>query len=81
MMDDVIWTKSSYSGSQGGNCVEVAWRKSTRSNPSGNCVEFAELPGKVLVRDSKNPDGGIIEFAPDAWRKFIAAVKEGEFNL
>jgi hypothetical protein len=76
-----VWIKSSYSGSQGGNCVEVTWIKSSYSNPSGNCVEFAKGPDKVLVRDSKNPDGGIIEVAPNTWREFVAAVKQGEFDL
>jgi Domain of unknown function (DUF397) len=38
------WRKSSYSGSNGGDCVEVAevWRKSSYSaGNGGNCVEVA----------------------------------------
>ncbi|MEW1545498.1 DUF397 domain-containing protein [Streptomyces tsukubensis] len=40
----MIWFKSSYSGSQGGDCVEVAyeWRKSSYSgDEGGDCVEVA----------------------------------------
>jgi hypothetical protein len=38
----LLWTKSSYSGSEGGNCVEVAWRKSSHSgSDGGDCVEVA----------------------------------------
>jgi hypothetical protein len=40
------WRKSSHSGGQGGNCVEVAaqWRKSSRSGgQGGDCVEVAEV--------------------------------------
>ena len=34
------------------------WRKSRRSNPSGNCVEIATLDGEqVAVRNSRHPDG------------------------
>ncbi|RAJ71804.1 uncharacterized protein DUF397 [Streptomyces sp. Amel2xB2] len=38
------WFKSSYSNTEGGNCLEVAlsWRKSSYSNDEGgNCVEVA----------------------------------------
>ncbi|MFF3003256.1 DUF397 domain-containing protein, partial [Kitasatospora sp. NPDC057940] len=36
-------------------------------------------PGRVPVRDSKDPDGPVLAFPADAWRAFIAAVHEGEF--
>jgi hypothetical protein len=36
---DIVWRKSSYSGTNG-NCVEVGWRKSSYSGPNGGCVEI-----------------------------------------
>jgi hypothetical protein len=56
--------------------THAAWRKSTRSSNQGQCVEVADnLPGVVHVRDSKDPDGPVLTFEPDAWRAFIKDVK------
>jgi hypothetical protein len=52
------------------------WRKSTRSNSTGDCVEVADnLAGQVLVRDTKDRDGGTLAFAPAAWSTFVHGVK------
>src|SRR5581483_11053758 len=50
-----------------------AWFKSTYSSgSSGDCVEFAATPDAVHVRDSKDPEGPHLTFAPDAWARFLA---------
>ena len=52
------------------------WRKSIRSANEGNCVEVADnLPGVVLVRDSKDRPGPTLAFHPAAWRSFVAFAK------
>ena len=73
------WRKSSYSGSNGGDCVEVAevWRKSSYSGSNGgDCVEVARaLPAAVAVRDSKDPGGPKLIFTPQAWAAFTATIR------
>ncbi|MCX4592324.1 DUF397 domain-containing protein [Streptomyces sp. NBC_01549] len=76
----VQWRKSSYSGDQGGSCVECAplgpltWRKSTySSDQGGDCLEIAETPATTIaVRDSKNPAGPILTIAPAAFVAFVS---------
>ncbi|MFC3499973.1 DUF397 domain-containing protein [Micromonospora krabiensis] len=58
--------------------ARVNWRKSTRSNGSGNCVEVADdLAGKVGLRDSKDPASPVLTFAPAAWATFVEAARTG----
>lgn len=70
MDGQVNWRKSSYSG-YNGNCVEVAadWEKSSYCE-GGACVEIAR-GGHVLVRDSKDPAGPVLEFSTPEWRAFV----------
>jgi len=74
-----VWRKSSYSGSNGGNCVEVAevWRKSSYSaSNGGDCVEVAcTMPAAVAVRDSKDPDGPKLIFTPADWTAFTKTIR------
>ena len=58
----------------------AAWRKSSYSTPSGNCVEAAELTGGVALRNSRFPDGPALVFASAAWDAFLRGVKGGCFG-
>ena len=52
------------------------WRKSSYSGQSGNCVEVARnLPGLVVVRDSKEPRGAWLVMSPGTWRTFMRQVR------
>lgn len=57
------------------------WRKSRFSNPSGNCVEVAELPeGRIAVRNSRHPDGPALVYTSAEIAAFIQGAKDGEFD-
>ncbi|SCF15814.1 protein of unknown function (DUF397) [Micromonospora viridifaciens] len=56
------WRKSTRSGGNGGNCVEVA----------------TNLPGIVAVRDSKDSGGPALIFGPKIWGDFVNAVRTGK---
>ncbi len=60
--------------------TQMRWVKSSRSAGNGNCVEVAELPSAMAVRDSKDPEGPVLTFGTDSWRLFIAAVRTGTFD-
>jgi hypothetical protein len=54
------------------------WRKSRRSNDSGNCLEVGTAPRRrvVGVRDSKQHGRGpVLEFTVPAWEAFVAAIR------
>ncbi|WP_078594144.1 DUF397 domain-containing protein [Streptomyces sp. NRRL S-920] len=50
------WRKSSYSGGDSGECVEVA----------------DGVPGVVPVRDSKAPEGPALIIGAPAWQAFVS---------
>ncbi len=47
------------------------WHTSSYSGGGGNCVQVAPAPERVLVRDSKNPDGPALAVPAAAWRAFL----------
>ena len=56
------------------------WLKSSFSNPSGNCVEAAQVADGVAVRNSRFPDGPALVFTGPEWKEFLRGVKDGDFG-
>ncbi|MFC4061712.1 DUF397 domain-containing protein [Planomonospora corallina] len=68
-------------GMAAGLLAEADWRKSRFSNPSGNCVELARLPGgAVAVRNSRDPEGPALVYTRGEVEAFVRGVKDGEFD-
>ncbi|HKR52200.1 MAG TPA: DUF397 domain-containing protein [Pseudonocardiaceae bacterium] len=66
--DLIVWHTNSYTY---GNGAQVGWRTSSYSAGSGNCVQVAPAPDRVLVRDSKDPDGPALAVPTITWRAFL----------
>jgi hypothetical protein len=56
----------------------IEWRKASYSSTNGgNCVEVGTTGRAVAVRDSRDPDGPKLVFAPGSWQAFTSSVKSG----
>lgn len=60
--------------------MHTKWRKSSRSNDNGQCVEMACTHRARMVRDSKSPDSGVLQFDQLATERFLSAVRAGRFD-
>ena len=59
----------------------LRWVKSSLSFANGNCVEVADLPGGgVAVRNSRHPNGSVLQFTSAEWEAFIGGARNGEFD-
>ncbi|MEY9214043.1 DUF397 domain-containing protein [Thermobifida halotolerans] len=57
---------------------DLNWHKSSYSNDTGGaCVEVAETPDNVLVRDTQHRELGHLRFTPEAWAAFLTDIKSG----
>ncbi|MFJ9246189.1 DUF397 domain-containing protein [Streptomyces sp. NPDC101776] len=60
----MTWIKSSYSDSNGGDCVEIA----------------LAFPAVVPVRDSKASEGPVLMLTRSAWSAFVSTIRENTFD-
>ena len=62
-----------------GQAEQPAWRKSSFC-ASGECVEVAAHSGMIVLRDSKDPSGGMLRYTAEEWQSFVKGIKAGEFD-
>jgi uncharacterized protein DUF397 len=81
---EIVLERSNIVGDHGqgaGVYTTQVWKKSGRSNPSGNCVELSELPsGEIAMRNSRFPDGPMLIYTRAEIEAFIGGAKDGDFD-
>ena len=71
--DGVVWPPAATARDDGA-CVQVGWHTSSYSTGEGACIQVAPGPDRVLVRDSKDPDGPALALPTPAWQAFLLAL-------
>jgi hypothetical protein len=60
--------------------VGLTWVKAQMSSHNGQCVEIASTPGKIAMRDSKDPDGHVLVYTHAEFSAFLDGARNGEFD-
>ncbi|MEV0660426.1 DUF397 domain-containing protein [Actinomadura luteofluorescens] len=61
--------------------ADAQWRKSSRSNSQQECVEVAQSPTSIGIRDSQNPEGGHLALDRSSFTALLARAKAGDLDL
>jgi predicted secreted Zn-dependent protease len=62
------------------NPEDLDWRTSSYTS-NGSCVEVAAFGDHLLVRNSNNRGGPVVQFTSREWSRFLKGVHAGEFDL
>ena len=61
--------------------LALMWRKARRSMGNGECVEVAPSCLGIVIRDSRKPDGSILQYRSTVWMSFVQEAKQGNFDV
>jgi len=56
------------------------WRRSSFC-ASSECVEVARLDDKIVMRDSKDPDGHMLSYTAEEFRFLVRSAKAGDYDF
>jgi len=59
--------------------AEPGWQRSSFC-ADGNCVEVSQKGQFILFRDGKDPDGTVLAFTPQVWKKFLDRISAGHLT-
>jgi predicted secreted Zn-dependent protease len=57
----------------------LTWLTALSCN-GGACVQVATDQNSILIRNSRQPDGPLVEYTPEEWHEFVSGVKKGDFD-
>lgn len=60
--------------------IDGEWSRSSFCGEAGHCIEVA-TETRVLLRDSKDPNGPYLQFSVDEWEAFAAGIRNREFQV
>jgi hypothetical protein len=64
---------------EAGLTMAPAWRKASFC-AGGECIEVAGRDGVIMLRDSTQPGGTVLQCAASEWRSLVANIKAGSFD-
>jgi hypothetical protein len=61
------------------NSPDVTWHRA-RECETKTCVEVATSSGMVALRNSRYPDGPVVEYTAAEWLVFLEGARSGDFD-
>lgn len=58
---------------------DLSWRVARRCD-GGNCVQIAPSGDRIVIGDSKVPDGPVLAYSRSEWRAFVEGIRQGDFD-
>jgi predicted secreted Zn-dependent protease len=57
----------------------LTWRTALNCD-GGACVEVAADRNIIVIRNSRQPSGPLIEYTTEEWYEFVSGIKKGDFD-
>jgi len=64
---------------EAGSTMQPSWRTASLC-AGGECIEVAGCNDAIVLRDSTQPHGVVLNCTAEKWRSFVSDIKAGDFN-